>query len=259
MLTLRRSAYVLGATFIALFSAYLYSARRGPDWLKDVSLNVGTEVLGILLTVLLIDAVIRRKDQAERDRVVKVAFVQLRIGLQQHVGVLQSMYKASISHPPHNLPKTLNELFGPDYFVQVAFLDFSKPAPLASVKPLQWFDYLHMEMEQFKATLTRTLEKYAVCLDPNTVELLEEIIASSFIGFLTQVKSIPALDQKEGFQRQYNFFSAQGMPDLTRQHIELIKRLSLEANHNLPKEKQVGINEQNWRNDIAPTFGSARL
>lgn len=100
MLTLRRSTYVLAATFIALLSAYLYSTRFGPDWLKDVSLNVGTEVLGILLTVMLIDAVIRRKDQTERDRVVKVAFAQLRIGLQQHIGVLQSMYKASISHPP---------------------------------------------------------------------------------------------------------------------------------------------------------------
>lgn len=127
------------------------------------------------------------------------------------------------------------------------------------MKPLQWFDYLHMEMEQFKATLTRTIEKYSVFLDPNTVELLEEILASSFIGFLTQVKSIPALDQKEGLQRQYNFFSGQGMPGLTRQHIDLIKRISLEANRNLPKDKQVGINEQNWRNDIAPKFGSARL
>lgn len=259
MLTLRRSTYVLGATFIALLSAYLYSSQCGPDWLKDVSLNVGTEVLGILLTVLLIDAVIRRKDQTERDRVVKVAFAQLRIGLQQHIGVLQSMYKASTLHPPQTNPKSLDELFSPDYFVQVAFLDFSKPAPLASVKPLQWFDYLHMEMEQFKATLTRTLEKYAVFLDPNIVELLEEILASSFIGFLTQVKSIPALDQKEGVQRQYNFFSARGMPELTQQHIELIKRLSLEANRNLPNEKQVGINVQNWRNDIAPKFGSARL
>jgi len=259
MLTLRRSTYVLSAAFLVLLGLYLYAERCGPEWLKDVSLNVGTEVFGILLTVLLIDAVIRRKDQTERDRVVKVAFAQLRIGLQQHIGVLQSMYKASISHPPQNHPKSLDELFGPDYFVQVAFLDFSKPAPLASVKPLQWFDYLHMEMKQFKATLTRTLEKYAVFLEPDTVELLEEVLASSFIGFLTQVKSIPALDQKEGFQRQYNFFSGQGMPDLTRQHIDLIKRLSLEANRHLPRDKQVGINEQNWRNDIAPKFGAARL
>lgn len=258
-MTLRHSTYLLSSGFLIFFALYVYAERCGPEWLKDVSLNVGTAVLGILLTVLLIDEVIRRRDQAERNRVVKVAFAQLRTGLQNHIGVLQSMYKASTFGAPDGNPKTLDELFGPNYVAQLAFLDLSKPAPLASVNFLQWFDYLHMEMEQFKATLTRTLEKYAAFLDPTVVELLEEVLASSFIAFLTQVRSIRALDQKEGVQRQYNFFSAQGMPDLVRQHTDLIMRLSREANRHLPKDKQVGVNEQHWRNDIAPQFGVARL
>lgn len=259
MLTLRRSIFILAVSVLALAALYIYAARCGPDWLKDVSLNVGTEIFGILATVLLIDAVIRRKEQSERERVVKAAFAQLRIGLQQHVTTLLYMYKASVAHAPQKLPETLDALFGPDYFVQLAFLDFSKPAPLMSVKPLQWFDYLHMEMEQFKSALTRTIEKYAVFLDASTVELLEELLASSLIGFLTQVKSIPQIDQKEGYRRQYNFFSGQGMPELTQQHVDLVKRLATESNLHLPTEKAIRVDPQSWRNDIAPQFGAARL
>jgi hypothetical protein len=259
MSTLRRSVLVLIFSVLALAGVYAYVAWCDPDWIKDVSLNVGTELFGILATVLLIDAVIRKKEQTERERVVKVAFAQLRASLQQHVTALLHMYKASVSHAPQKLPETLDALFGPDYFVQLAFLDFSKPAPLMSVKPLQWFDYLHMEMEQFKSACTRTIEKYAVFLEAGTVELLEELLASNLIAFLTQVKFIPHIDQKEGFQRQYNFFAGQGMPELIQLHIALVVRLTIECNRHLPAEKAIRVNLQDWSNDIAPQVGSARL
>lgn len=259
MTTLRRSVLILVVSFLALAGLYAYSLKCGPDWLKDISLNVGTEILGIVLTVLLIDVVIRKKEQVERERVVNVAFAQLRVALQQHIVILLNMYKASAEHAPHPLPDRLETLFGPDYFVQIAFLDLSKPAPVASVKPLQWFDYLHIEMEQFKSALTRTLEKYAVFLNPATVELLEELLASSLISVLTQLKSIPHLDQMKGIERSYNFFSGQGMPAIAQQHIDLVKRLAAEADRYLPKEKSIGVDTQYWRDDIAPKFGTARI
>ena len=259
MLTLCRLKYVLIAIFLMALVFYVCTLRSVLECLNDVSLNVGTEVFGILFTVWLIDEVIRRKDQTERERIVKVAFAQLRIALEQHINTLLCMYKASISHAPQINPQTLDDLFGPDYCVQLAFLDLSKSAPLVSVNQLQWFDYLYMEMENFKATLIRTLEKYAVFLEPNTVELLEEVLASSFIGFLMTSISIPEFDQKRGFKRQYNLLSSQGMPELIQQHTDLIKRLTQEANRHFPNDKQVGNIKDSWRNDIAPTFGSARL
>ena len=85
MLTLCRLKYVLIAIFLMALVFYVCTLRSGPEWLNDVSLNVGTEVFGILFTVWLIDEVIRRKDQTERERIVKVAFAQLRIALEQHI------------------------------------------------------------------------------------------------------------------------------------------------------------------------------
>jgi hypothetical protein len=259
MRPLRVSLVVLGLTQLALISLYLYSIKCGPDWLKDVSLNVGTEVFGILLTVWLIDTVIRKNEQSDRERVVKVAFAQIRLPLRHHITMLLGMYKAALAHAPHNPPRKLRDLFGRDYAVQLAFLDFGKPAPLMNVQPLTWFDYFHHEIEQFRSALTRTIEKYATFLDPETVELLEALIASNLLGLLSQAKAIPQIDRRQGFNRQYNLLAGQGASDLVGEHTDLVLRLTALANGKLPEDKKIGLNADDWRNDIAPQFGSARL
>ena len=259
MRPLRASIVALGLIQAALIATYLYSFRCGPDWLKDASLNVGTEVFGILLTVWLIDAVIRRNEQVNRDRVVTVAFAQMRLPLRRHLTMLLGMYKAAVTHAPQNPPRELRELFGPDYPVQLAFLDFAKPAPLMNVQPLSWFDYFTHEVESFRSALARTIEKYATFLDPEAVELLESLIASNLLGFLAQARAIPPIDRQQGIARQYNLLSGQGVADMIGQHTALVQRLVALANERLPREKWVAIAADDWRNDIAPQFGSARL
>ena len=108
MIVPRRSIFVLIISWLASVALYVYALPCGSDWLKDVSLNVGTAVFGILVTVLLIDNVISRKAQSERERVVKVAFAQLRFALQQHVTTLLYMYKASVSKASQKLPETID-------------------------------------------------------------------------------------------------------------------------------------------------------
>jgi hypothetical protein len=214
--------------------------------------------LGILLTVWLIDAVIQKNEQTNRERVVKVAFSQMSLPLRRHVTMLLGMYKAALAHAPQTPPQTLQELFGPDYVVQLAFLDLSKPAPILG--PIPWYNYLHSEIGKFQAALSRTIEKYATFLDPETVELIEAIIGDSLLAMLSQVHAIPYADQQLGFQRrQFNLLSGQGMADMVRQHTDLVIRLAEHANEKLSQEKQVAIGPGSWRNDVAPQFGSSRI
>lgn len=261
MKSLRTSLTVLAVILLALIAAYVCSVRAELAW-EDIFLNVGTEVLGILLTVLLIDAVIRKNERSERERVVKIAFVQMSLPLRRHVAMLLGMYKAAVAHAPQSPPEKLSTLFGPDYSVQLAFLDFAKTAPLLNVhnaQPISWFDYFGHEIEPFKAALTRTIEKYATFLDPETVDLLETLIASNFLAFLSQASNISSLDRKNGVTRPYNLLSGQGVADLIGQHTHLVQRMTELANEHLPKDKLIAIKAESWRNDFAPRFGSARL
>ena len=212
-----------------------------------------------MLTVFLIDALIRRNEERERKRVRRVAFQQLRIPLLHHLLVLHGMYKASIPNPPEIRPGEVRELFTDSYFVQLTFLDFSKPAPLSSAVPLQWFDYLKMESEKFKAALGRTIEKYAVFLEGDSVEILETLINSSFISLLEQAPAIRDVDKREAFKRNYNLLAGQGIAELVREYANVFTRLVELYNLAVPGEQKLILGSDLWRNDIAPQFGSARI
>lgn len=250
---------ILFAFLAAAIGGYLCGAKQEIGWLRDLSLNVGTEVFGIVLTVFLIDAVIRRNEVRERRRVRRVAFQQLRIPLIHHLTVLQQMYKAAIFNPPERQPVEVRELFTDSYFVQVAFLDFSKPAPVDSVVPLQWFDWLRMEATNFKAALGRTIEKYATFLEGGSVELLEGLINSHFLSLLIQVPAVRDTDIRENTRRSYNVLSGEGMVEFVREYVDKFSSLVELYNAAVLDNEKVRMDDQFWRNDIAPVFGSGRL
>ncbi|HJV82038.1 hypothetical protein [Noviherbaspirillum sp.] len=250
---------ILCALFAATIGGYLWGAAQQVAWLKDLSLNVGTEIFGILLTVFLIDAVIRRNEERERNRVRQIAFQQLRIPLLHQLHMLHGMYKGCIPRQPEIVPASIRELFSDDYFVQLAFLDFSKPAPLSSTVPLQWFDYLKMEVEKFKAALGRTIEKYAVFLDADSIALLERLMDASFISLIAQAPAIRDVDRRENFRRSYNLLAGQGMAELIRKYTEAFCQLVETYNLAVPAELKLALDSGLWRNDMSPQFDSARL
>ena len=253
---LRISYFVLIILLTATIAGFLYGTTSNQGWVRDLSLNVGTEILGILLTVFLIDAVIRRNEEKERARIRTLAFQQLRIPLVHHLGVLQGIYKASIANLPEHLPAEVKDLFEPGYFVQIAFFDISKTAPLTSA--VSWFDYLKSESEKFRLALGRTIEKYAVFLNATEIELLEMIINSSFLSLVEQTPAIRGIDQKEGYKRTYNLFAGQGMDGLVREYTDWFTQLIALYNNVLP-DNRIVITAGMWRNDVAPRVGSARM
>lgn len=249
---------VLIVLFAVSVGAFLFGSKSDQQWVKDLSLNVGTEIMGILLTVFLIDTVIRRNEAKKRARAKALAFQQLRIPLLHQISVLQGLYKASVTNLPEKLPVELEELFGPSYFVQIAFLDFSKPAPLASTTPLQWFDYLKLEAEKFRLSLSRTIEKYAVFLEVNEIELLEELINSSFLSMIEQATAIRAVDIKESYKGTYNLFGGQGMDSLVKEYTAWFTQL-VAIHNSVSPDNRLSVMADLWRKDFAPQVGSARI
>lgn len=247
------------ALLAATVGGYLFGATHQIEWLKDISLNIGTEIFGIFLTVVLIDAVIRNSEERERERIRQIAFQQLRIPLLHQLQMLHGMYKACILRPPETPATEIPDLFSDDYFIQIAFLDFSKPAPIFSAVPLQWFDYLRLEVDKFKTAMSRTLEKYAVFLDVNSIALLETLMDSSFISLIVQAPAIRDVDGRENFQRSYNLLAGQGMPQVVREFTDTFCQLVEAYNLAVPHEQKLVLNDGLWRTDMSPRFGSARL
>ena len=249
-LNLKFSVLVVFA--LAIMSLFAY----GKGWFEDFSLNLGTELIGVLISVLFIDLVVSRHERAEKLKLRKIALRQLRIPMQRHLNLLFGIYKASVAQEPEQKFDKPESLFCEDYFTQIAYFDFSKEAPV--VPKQQWMQYIQKEVKNFNDSLSRTLEKYAIYLDSEVIDLLEKMINSSFLSFLQQIPNIRHTDEIEGYIRKYVFFGAPGMRDMVEEYSKDFSRITEIYNSVVDSNQVVKFSEDIWRNNVAPKIGSAR-
>jgi|GEM_PF-3972297 len=242
------------AVVFLLSSASLFSYWKG--WFSDFTLNLGTELIGILITVVFIDLVISRHEQREKSKLRRIALRQLRVPMQRHLSLLFNMYKASVTAPATRSINGPETLFREDYYLQLASFDLSKDAPV--IPKQQWIDYACHEVNEFRESLSRTLEKYAMHLDSEVIDLLESLLGSSFLSFLKQVPNIRNIDRNEGLNRSFVFFGAPGMKDMIERHTDLFSRLVKLFNSEMDQADHVKLSSDIWRNDVSPQIGSAR-
>lgn len=252
-----RNSYYLLLTLIIILIIIYFKNPYATNWLRDFSLNLMTEIIGILLVVILIDRAINIKNENERKKRQEIAFRQLRIPLLNHFTLLFNIFKSSIQEKPDKDYKNVSDLFDDIFFYQITFFDFSKPAPV--IPETNWFNYLSQKCLEFKDDLNRTVDKYSFYLEPETVDLMEEIINSPFISFIPQVRRIPELDIRNGYKREYNLFGGEGMIDLIKEYARLFTKLIDCYNLNVLDEKQIIMTDVLWRNDTSPKIGSSRL
>jgi hypothetical protein len=168
------------------------------------------------------------------------------------------MYKASTLQAPETRSADVRGLFDDRYFAELVFLDFSMPAPVSSPIPLQWFDYLSMSASEFKGDLGRTVDRYALFLDGESLELMETLINSTFISLLQQVPAIRNAGRRGQVVPSGNIWAGGGMATIIREYVAWFAELVDCYNLTVREDEQLTPNDDLWRNDVAPTFGSAR-
>ncbi|HEY9667073.1 MAG TPA: hypothetical protein V6C91_09720, partial [Coleofasciculaceae cyanobacterium] len=170
---------------------------------------MASEILGIFLVIFSVDRVIENEQIKERNKLESVAFLQLRRPLTCHFYLLFNMFKASITTKPDEDYENLSSLFDDVFFEQLALLDFSKPSPVFASIEATWSDYLATECAQFKEALNRTVEKYGLFLQPELIDLIEEIINSPFMWLVFQLPAIRKLGRKTSVPDSYNLLARQ--------------------------------------------------
>lgn len=226
-------------------------------WIENFSLNLFTEIVGILLVVFLIDRIINRNRNKEKERYENIAIKQFRIPLIHQILFLLKLYKASTLTKPEKITDQIDNLFPEDFFKQIVYLDFSKDAP--QLPAVQYLDYCVQEIKRFKESISRTLEKYSIYLSPDIIELIENILNSHFIFFMMQLTRIREIDKSEGIKRQYNFFMGYRMDTIIREYIDLMKSFITKVNSHLSSDNKIHISTTVWRDDNAPSLGSGRI
>ncbi len=240
---------------LAVGAFWLYYA--GALGLGDLWLNVATEIVGILLTLLLVDQVIRAAEDRSRHRVEIVALHQITGPLNGHIRLLCNLMKAGLNELPDKNTTTLRDLLTEHLMTAIKFFDFSGAAP--TVPGRQWFDHLHTQFDTLEKNLTKTIEKYAAFLEPNFLEYLEALANSSLMGFMIDAEKICTADIHLKIKRTYNILADDSMRALVAEHINALLRVIDHHDTKLTKGRLNEVPGDLWRSEMEPKLGSARV
>jgi len=257
-----KTPYVLlsGLLLLCFLASFILPAQF--EWIKNFSLEMASEIIGILLVVFSIDRVIALEQKKEKKKLEKVTCLQLRRPLLRHFYLIFNLFKASIAEKPNKEYERVTDLFDEYFFQEIAFLDFSQTAPVFTIADTSWSEYLTRECEQFQEALNNTTEKYALFLPPDILDLIEEIINDPFIWLVLQAQNIRQLgngNKDNSNSSPYNFLARKEIRELLRDYTQKFSKLLIYYNENVPKEKRIELTNELWNNDVPPKIGSSRV
>lgn len=240
---LRIPYIILSLLLIACLFTYFFDPK-GVIWLDNLSLDVAAEIIGILLVVFSVDRVIEIDRESERRQLESVAFRQLGRPIERHLVFLIQLSLHSLEQCPHSKSATIRDLFDADYFNRVSMLDLSKPAPMRMPIQVNWLDYLYHEFSHFQESLNRTVEKYSLYLNAETIDAIEDIINSSWMWAAIEIKILVHSTPDDRIIEMEDLFAKQGSLDLLIEYTQLFARLVEYYNQNVPHEDRIQVAEQ---------------
>ncbi len=254
--------YLLLALALAVSVVVYWSLPVVLEGPRGFALNLATEIVGILLTVGLIDAVLRRREEQERERYRSLALRQLWRPLSRHAELLFNIYKASVERKPEREISQVSDLFDEDYFEQVARLDAAADGPGVrgiGGDAVPWYEWINQEAKRFKDDLERVVDKYAMYLDIDTIDAAERLIDSSFISLVGYGPMIVSNSRSIGYQGPIPLLETQGSSSPIREYTKAFSELVDIYNKTAPSDRKTDPARFMWRDDVSPKIGSARI
>lgn len=261
-----KSTYIILFTllFICLTIGFFFNSSK--QWLQELPLDLAAEIIGILLVIFSIDLVLDAEQEKERQQRERVAFQQLRRFLERHFLLLFSLFKAAVADHPQKHYQEFSEFFDDYYYEQIAFLDFSKKISMLKFGEMTWSSYISWECWQLHEALNRTVEKYALFLQPDTIDLIEELNNSPFIWLTLQSarmyqieKMLPTSQEEPLLLGKMNSLAHQEIRNIVKEHITLFLNLIKLYNEKVSEGDRLKMNDELWSQASTPPLGSGRL
>lgn len=195
---LKRAGIILVLSFFIILGIFIYSSNIE---LRSFCQNLLTTILGILITVFLIDYVISKREKTERVNILKNALIQFKRPTNKLMHLLVTIYKASSPEMPPD-SKSYKDLFSTDHFYSnIQYLDFKKKAPITS--HIDWAHHVSNEIKLIKDEWEKVIDKYAYVLDSKLITEIEWLNNSSFLSIFSLGPSIAASDIYLKFERKH--------------------------------------------------------
>ena len=170
-------------------------------WLKQFSANLFTTIIGIWITVLCIDQIIKKKEQRERNRFLNIAYLEISRALNFYLFYLNRIYKVSSKEKPV-FKETYDEMYNSEHF-RDAFMncDFTRNAEYSNCT---WGQFIHSKTEDLINIVDLIISKYSFILDVDTLSRLELLKGSPWLLVSSQMENPEG--KRDVIYKYYNEF-----------------------------------------------------
>ena len=225
----------------------------------DYLINVSVEILGSIVTLIVIDIYLSKNEKKIATKREQIIWTLVKPILRENLSVLFSMYKSTTTKRGANYKtEELSKFFTEDYAKTIQHLNIYSEAPI--YPDAIWLNYLINKFTGLNNNYNSLLEKYSNQMEPELVELIEEIKNSSFHSNIISI--MPTLINftiSNNMKVPKDFFSQ------VFDYEYCIKAYLTSINKiiNLSAENEImhnffEIEDQIWREDVAPLIGSSK-
>lgn len=192
---MKRHDRQVAAAIVVVAAIFLLLWLLAPSRLADFGLNGFTETLGIAFTVLLIGQLLRGREEARTLPQRLAAFEDVRLLAQRRITFWFQAYMAAV---PGALPTRVHELLSPQSIALLAgHLDMDSHP---NVTPRRtWWQYVSEDLESFRVSAERILERYNAILDPKAFLSIHRLLNTTVEPGLPL--GILQSDQEAGYPR----------------------------------------------------------
>lgn len=243
---LQKNPYIIILTIVTVIVGIVHFITNGiaaETWLKQFSSSLFITVVGIWITVLCIDQIIKKKEQRERNRLLNIAYLEISRALNFYLFYLNRIYKVSSKERPE-FKETYDEMYNSEHF-RDAFMncDFTRNAEYSNCT---WGQFIHSKTTDLINTVDLIISKYSFILDADTLSRLELLKGSSWLLVSSQ------MENPEGKRNViYNYYS-----EFLNQLFIIAKIITIISNN---PRYSLRYDSGLWDDNTFDKVGSARL
>lgn len=182
-----------------LATVFFYAWKFGKGEWHEFGLNAFTEVIGIGITVFLVDQLLKNQERRRRRPLEIAAFHDVRNFVDGLATFWMNVYnwsgKDEVAPPPQ--PPSMGEFLTLPYFEKIR-RRLNLDAEACVFPKRTWWTYLPQAENQYRQLGEKILERHGAALDPYVYQLVHKVL-NGFLDSNLGLNMLPVLKEAGGF------------------------------------------------------------
>jgi len=164
---------------------------------EDFGLNFFTEMLGVVVTVFIVDRIIKKREETKNIPIKLAIYEDVRLYASRYIKFWTDTYRQSV---PEEDPETIEDFFSANGMTKILnnlYMD-AEPNVIPSRK---WWDWVTQNAKEFKDTGDKIIDRHSSNLEPMVFGYVHQLAESDFNNFLLQIGALRQSDILTNFPR----------------------------------------------------------